>query len=161
MSLDDAAMRNETLDDVCPAANMSGRSLFTARMYHPRRIIEVEGGVVIEQLHVGLPIRIDCADILPVSGKRIGVDTLLVLHHCGDDVAAKVMLGGRIASFSGPRILNQNTDQCFAIKYVNTHRAESAAWFARLLLKGDDPSLGIRFQNTKAMAFLKRHDHYT
>src|SRR5258706_12039720 len=154
-------MRNQTLLDLGTSVYMCRGAFFAACVNHPGWVVEVEGGAVIEQLHVRLPIRVDSAYILPVASERIGVDAFSTLHHCWDNVATEVMPGRRTSVFGSPSILNQDTDQCFTIKYVDAHSAESSTRLARLLLKGNDPSLGIRFQNAKAMTFLDRYDSRT
>src|SRR4051794_21175873 len=55
MSLDDAAVRNQTFNDLRTTVNMGRRPLFAACVNHPGWIIEVEGGVIIQQFHVRFP----------------------------------------------------------------------------------------------------------
>src|SRR5437762_324757 len=106
---------------------MGGWPLLAACVNYPRGIIEVEGRVLSKQFHMRLPIGLHGTHILPVPGKWIGIDMFAACHHCRDNVATEVMLGGRTASFSGPCILDEDADQRVAIEHVDTHRAQCAA----------------------------------
>src|SRR6266571_3424858 len=159
LSLDDTAMRDEAARDLGPTANMGWRPLLTARVNHPRWIIEVEGRALTKQFHMCLPVGLHGAHILPVAGKGIGIDALASGHHCRNNVATEVMLGGRGAGFSRSCVLDEDTDQRVAIEYVDAHRTQCTARLLRLLLKRDDPPPCICFQNSKTMTFLEGYDH--
>src|SRR5690349_9133804 len=98
---------------------------------------------------MGLPVGLHGTYVLPVSSEGIGVDALISRQHCRDNVATEIMLAGGIAVFIGARILDEYTSQHVAIKDVDAHRTQCATWLLRLLLKRDDASLGISFQNAK------------
>src|SRR6266571_6266257 len=159
LSLDDTAMRDEAARDLGPTANMRWWALLTARVNHPRGIIEVEGRALTKQFHMCLPVGLHGAHILPVAGKGIGIDALASRHHCRNNVVAEVMLGGRSAGFSRSCVLDEDADQRVAIEYVDAHRTQCTARLLRLLLKRDDPPPGIRFQNAKTVTLLGRYDH--
>src|SRR5207245_4356584 len=98
---------------------------------------------------------------LPVPGKGIGIDMLAPCEHGRDNVAAKVMLGGGTVSFGGPSVLEEHASQGVAIEHVDAHRTEIAAWLCRFLLKRDESSFGIRFQNAKAGTLIYGYDRCT
>src|SRR5712691_12271943 len=92
LALDDTAMRDQTAADLRATANVGGWPLFTARMYHPRAIIQVEGRAIAQQLHMRLPVGLHGAHILPVPGKGIGIDLFATRDHARDNIFTKVML---------------------------------------------------------------------
>src|SRR5712691_956380 len=121
LALDDTTMRDEAARDLGPTANMGWRPLLAARVNHPRGIIEVEGRALTKQFHMCLPVGLHRAHILPIAGKGIGIDALASGHHCRNNVAADVMLGGEGAGFRGSCVLDEDTDQRVAIEYVDAH----------------------------------------
>src|SRR5436305_1258326 len=92
MALDDTTMGDQATGDLSSAANMGGRPLLAPCVNDPRSIIEVEGRVVSKQLHVRFPVRLNSAHVLPVAGKRIGIDAFASRKHGRDNIAPEVML---------------------------------------------------------------------
>src|SRR5437764_9931117 len=80
-------------------------------MDHPGPVVEIEGRLIPKQRHMRLPVRLDGAHVLPVAGKGIGIDTLVLRHHRWNNIATEVMLCGAVASLSGSRILDQRTNE--------------------------------------------------
>src|SRR5260370_7659378 len=104
MPFDDAAVRDQALDDLRPAANIRRRPLLAARVNHPGWIVEVEGGMITKQLHMRLPVGVDGAHILPVTGKGIGIDAFAALHHCRDACATQLIPVRAPSIFTDPSL---------------------------------------------------------
>src|SRR5438552_9534707 len=103
-------------------------------MNNPGWIIEIESGIILQQVHMRFPVGLDGADILPVASEGISVNTFATSNHHWNNVAPEIMLCWDTI-FGCTCIFDENTDQRLAIEDINAHRTESAAWFLGFLLK--------------------------
>ena len=87
---DEAAVADQRAVDVGGRPDSGRRPLLRAGVDDPVAVVEVELRVVIEQLHVRLPVALDGADVLPVAVEPIAEDARAAVEHRRDDVAAEV-----------------------------------------------------------------------
>src|SRR5205809_3723301 len=106
---------------MCSAIYMCRWPLFAASMNYPGRIVEIEGGLIVKQRHMGFPVRLNGANVLPVPGKRIGVDTPALCHHRRNNVVSEVMLSTLVPYISSLCIINQDLNEGVTIKNIDTH----------------------------------------
>ena len=120
---DDAATRDDRIDrraapPVLVEHELRRRLLQLVGPDRPLLVVEIQFRRHVHQLHVGLVVGIDRADVAPVVlrarlhvGERIG-EHLQLVDRGGDDVAAEIVLGSvrraasAVSSFSSRRALN-------------------------------------------------------
>ena len=79
-------------------ADLGRGALLGAGVDEPLLVVQVELGVVLEEGHVGLPVRLDRADVLPVAVEAVAEDPGAAVDHRRDDVACRSRSGPRSAS---------------------------------------------------------------
>ena len=92
--------------------------------------VEIEGGVLAQQVHVGLPQGADRADVLPVALEFIGEQAVALVQNGGDDVLAEVVLGTRVLL-----VLDEELFQHAPLEDVDAHGCVRALRMLRLLLE--------------------------
>ena len=120
---DDAAVADEAAVDVGRGADARRRTLLGPGVDDPVTVEEVERRVVVQQLHLGFPVAVDGAHVLPVAVEPVAEDARAGLQHGRDDVAAEVV-----------RPLAQPGVQGLAREDVDAQAGQVAARLARLLL---------------------------
>ena len=128
----DAPARYERVQDVphltllsvvlCPEDRLCRRHLLLVRPHRPSLVVQIALGKDRNEIHIGFPIRIQRADIPPVSTLRIGsvaeaVDKdPILLNHTWHYIFAEIMVRRGILG-----VLNDSLHQCFSIEDVDPH----------------------------------------
>ena len=107
--------------------------------------VEVEGRVLAQQVHVGLPQGADRADVLPVALEFIGEQAVALVQNGGDDVLAEVVLGTRVLL-----VLDEELFQHAPLEDVDAHGCVRALRMLRLLLEFVDGAVLAGIHDTEA-----------
>lgn len=107
--------------------------------------VEVEGGVLAQQIHIGLPQGADRADVLPVALEFIGEQAVALVQNGGDDVLAEVVLGTRVLL-----VLDEELFQHAPLEDVDAHGCVRALRMLRLLLEFVDGAVLAGVHDTEA-----------
>ena len=89
-AVDDAAVADQAAMDLGGRPDLGRRPFLGSGVDDPVLVVEVELGVVGEERHVGLPVRLDRADVLPVAVVAVAEHAGAGVDHRRDDVAPEV-----------------------------------------------------------------------
>src|SRR6187551_1699985 len=84
-------MADEAAMDIGGRPDPRRGSLLGARVDDPATLVQVERWMVVEELHLRLPVAVDGAHVLPISVESVAVDTRAGRQHRRHDVAAEVV----------------------------------------------------------------------
>ena len=125
--VDLAAVTDEAAVDLGGGADLGRCTLLGLGVDDPVVVVQVELGVVGQQRHVGFPVGLDRADVLPVAVELVAEDARVAIEHGRDHVLAEVH--EVIAEPAPERTLREDVD---------AHGGEVALGLFRLLLPVDD-----------------------
>ena len=118
-------------------------------------VLEVEGDVGIEQIHVSFPKAVDGSDVLPVALEGIGEHSLARREHGGKHVLAEVVAGAFLHF-----VLCEVLAQLLPAEDVDTHGSVCALGMLGLLVKLIDFAVLMSVENAEARGFLERNVDY-
>ena len=102
--------------------------------------------MVVEQLHLGPPVAVDGAHVLPVAVEPVAEHARATLEHGGDDVGAEV----------GP-VLGEPVEQRPLGEDVDAQAGQVALGLLGLLLPLHDLVVVVQGQDAEAMRLTERH----
>ena len=151
---DGAAVVDEGVVNRALGADECGRA--GGGVAHDGRVlgVQIERGLLAQELHVGLVEGGDGADVAPIGLELVGVEALVVRKQLGDDVATEVMRGVGILS-----VLLQGLDEEVGGEDVDAHGSEVALGLLRLLHELEDAALVVAVHDAEAGSVLPRHRH--
>ncbi len=129
-AVDDAAVADQASMDLGRGPDLGRRAFLGSGVDDPVLVVQVELGVVVQERHVGLPVRLDRPDVLPVAVVAVAEDPGAGVDHRRDDVAAEVDV-----------LLGEPAPQGLLREDVDAHRREVALGLLGLLLPLDDAVL--------------------
>ena len=97
--------------------------------------------MLLEQVHVRLPVALDRADVLPVALELVAEDARASVEHGRDDVAPEV--GARLVEPLQQRLLREDVD---------AQRGKVALGLLRLLLPLGDLAVVVEREDPEALA---------
>ncbi len=114
--------------------------------------LEVEGRLILQKIHIGLPEALNRAHIFPITFKGIGIQACFVLQHLRNDVLAEVMAARFILGIFFQILLEE-----VLIEYIDTHGGQVALGFSRFFLEFFDTARLVRIHDAEAGGFFPRH----
>ena len=99
-----AALCDHGVFHVCIFTDVLRRHVVVAGIYFPVRIVQVQRYVGAEQIHIGFPQAVQCADIFPVTLEFIGKQAFVICQHCRNNILTEV-LGTGVGVFIFDQIL--------------------------------------------------------
>ena len=151
------------------AGDLGRRVAAVAGEHRPAVVVQVEDRHRGQQVHVGVVVRVDGADVAPVAllpivlpGHDVGAEVVHVGHtgrgERRDDVTADVrgrpVLAGR----------RDDVDERLGVEHVVPHAGQAAGAVARhggrrgrLLVEGDDLALGVALDDAERLGLLVAH----
>src|SRR2546421_6395906 len=167
---DDATGRNHRVERLSAAAagfredELRRRRLRLVRPKRPLRIVQVEFGIHLTQVHVGLEVRIERADVAPVLRRFLVLVVEAIRVHRGamnqrrNDVLAEIMR----RRFAGVRL--ELAHEHVGIEDIDAHRCQREVGRSRdrrgtggLLGKAGDPLLFVDGYDTESRRVGDRH----
>jgi hypothetical protein len=131
-------------------AGIDGRLVVRLGIYAPKIVVHIEGGQDVDQLHIGLPIRINSTHILPIFGKAIGKQPLALVQQSGQHMLAKVGIGVDFL------VLYQGILQNVPVEDVDAHVDKVVFGLGWLFFKFVDAAVVVGIHNAVAAGFLPR-----
>ncbi len=163
--------RDDRVEGLSPAPlvvedELGRRGLWHPRPYGPLGIVQVEVRVHLDEVHVGLVVGIEFADVPPVLARllvlvreTVRIDGSLSADQRRQDVLAEVVLAVT------PGVVLQRLDEDVGLEDVDAHggqryagQARNRLGLGRLLLEADDPLLLVDLDHPEAACgLLHRH----
>ena len=124
----DDGFRGRPTAPVLGEDELGGRELRLVGAHRPVGVVEVEDGVHLDEVHRGLVVGVERADVAPVLGlllvlvpEEMGVDRSPRCHQLRDDVPAEVVARGLLG------VPHQLPHEEVRVEDVHAHRAEAVA----------------------------------
>ncbi len=144
--IDHAAVADQAAVDLGGRPDLGRGAFLGPGVDDPVLVVEVQLWVVGQQRHVGLPERLDRADVLPVAVVAIAEDPRSRVEHRGDDVGPEV-----------DAILRQPAPQRLLREDVDAHRGEVALRLLGLLLPLGDAVVLVEGEDAHARGLGQGH----
>ena len=138
-----------------PFAEIRRRRGGRAAVDRPVLFEQVKSAAGGEHVHVRIPERIECADVLPVTGKAVGGHLFAVLQHFGNDVLTKVIAARLVAL-----VLDEVGAQLFPRENINAHRSKVALRLCGLFFKFRDRVRPVHIHDAEARCIFPRYLHH-